>query len=321
MRPSILFVGGSRNQTTQVHAVARELPECDPWFTPQFGEGGIELATRMGLTEFTVLGRKHTRGCLAYLRAHGLPIDERGRRGGYDLVVTSSDLLVQRALRGRPIVLVQEGITDPESATYRLVRRVPFLPRWLAGTSVAGLSGEYDRFCVASEGYRDLFVRRGAPPDRVRVTGIPNFDECRRYLDNDFPHRGFVLACTSDLREKFRREDRAGFIRRARAIAAGRQLIFKLHPNEKRDRATREIHRHAPGALVYADGSAEEMIANCSVLVTSFSSTVFVGLALGKEVHSEHPIEELRRLMPVQNGRAAAEIADVCRSLLHSRAG
>ena len=46
------------------------------------------------------------------------------------------------------------------------------------------------------------------------------------------------------------------------------------------------------------------MIANCDALVTQYSSTVFVGLALGKECHSYWDLDELRRLMPVQNASA-----------------
>jgi hypothetical protein len=58
------------------------------------------------------------------------------------------------------------------------------------------------------------------------------------------------------------------------------------------------------------------MIANCEVLVTQYSSTVFVGLALGKECHSYWDVGELRRLMPVQNGCAARNVAKVCREVL-----
>jgi hypothetical protein len=68
--------------------------------------------------------------------------------------------------------------------------------------------------------------------------------------------------------------------------------------------------------MVFTTGSAEEMIANCDVLVTRFSSTAFVGLALGKETYSDFDVEELRRLMPVQNGSAAFRIGHVCRRLL-----
>ncbi len=58
------------------------------------------------------------------------------------------------------------------------------------------------------------------------------------------------------------------------------------------------------------------MVANCDVLVTQYSSTAFVGLALGKEVHSYFDLAELRRLLPVQNRAAARRIAAVCRELL-----
>jgi len=192
------------------------------------------------------------------------------------------------------------------------------LPRWIAGTSTTGLSGLYDRFCVASEGYRDLFIRNGVDPQSLVVTGIPNFDDCDRYRANSFPHRGFVLVCSSDARETLKGDDRQGFIQRCVEIAERRQLIFKLHPNENRERATREIVIQAPTALVFAEGSAEEMIANCDVLVTQYSSTVFVGLALGKEVHSYFDLAELRRLMPIQNRTAAQNIAEVCREQLEA---
>jgi hypothetical protein len=230
--------------------------------------------------------------------------------------VSPSDLFVQKSARRGRLVLVQEGILDPEDWTFRLWRRLPFLPRWLAGTSTSGQSLAYDRFCVASEGYRDHFVQRGIPAERIAVTGIPNFDDCRRYCQNDFPHRGYVLVCTSDARETFKRHDRSRFLRQCLEIAAGRPLIFKLHPNENAARATREIREVAPEALVYARGSAEEMIANCDVLITQYSSTVFVGLALGKECHSSWDLDDLRRLMPIQNHRAAPNIAEVCREVL-----
>jgi CDP-glycerol glycerophosphotransferase (TagB/SpsB family) len=128
-----------------------------------------------------------------------------------------------------------------------------------------------------------------------------------------------VLVCTSDARETLKRDDRATFLARCVELAAGRQLVFKLHPNENEERASREIRAVAPAALVFARGSAEEMIANCDVLVTQYSSTVFVGLALGKECHSYWDLAQLRRLMPVQNGSAARNVARVARELLAER--
>ncbi len=315
-RKQILFICGSINQTTQMHQVAQLLPEHDHAYTPYYGTGYIELLRQAHCLEFTVLGYKLRHRCLDYLERHGLPIDLHGRRGGYDLVVTCSDLIVPRNIRKTPTVLVQEGILDPAGLPFRLCRGLKVLPLWLAGTSTTGLSLRYQRFCVASEGYRDLFIANGVPADRIAVTGIPNFDDCRRYLQNDFPHRHFVLVCSSDARETFKRDNRQAFLAHCVRVAAGRQLIFKLHPNENRERATREIAQVAPQALVYTSGCAEEMIANCDVLVTQYSSTVFVGMALGKEVYSYNDLDEVRRLMPEQNGCAAQKIAGTCREVL-----
>jgi hypothetical protein len=315
-RPKVLYVCGSLNQTTQMHAVARELGEHEAVYSPYYTDGWLELARRAGLAEFTILGAKLRRRCLDYLESHRLTVDHAGGSGGHDLVVTCSDLVMPGNLRGRPVVLVQEGILDPPGLSLELVRRLPFLPLWLAGTASTGLSRAYDRFCVASEGYRDHFVSLGVPAENIAVTGIPNFDDCRVYERNDFPHRHYVLVCTSDARETFKRDDRQVFLGRCRELAQGRPLIFKLHPNECVARATREIEAACPGALVFSRGSAEEMIANCDVLVTQYSSTVFVGLALGKECHSYFDLPALRRLLPLQHGRAAREIAGVCREVL-----
>jgi len=125
-----------------------------------------------------------------------------------------------------------------------------------------------------------------------------------------------VLVCSSDARETFKRHDRQAFLAHCVKIAQGRQLIFKLHPNERVERATREMLAAAPSSLVLQSGSAEEMIANCDVLITQYSSTALVGLALGKEVHADVDVETLRPLVPVQGGGAAGRIARVCREVL-----
>jgi hypothetical protein len=316
-RPRALFVCGSLNQTTQLHAVARELRDFDVSFTPFYGDFWVTALRRLGWVEMTIGGNRRRGWCLQYLRDHKLAIDLDGVSGPYDLVVTCSDLTVPRNVRGARLVLVQEGILDPDGLAAKLCRRFPALPRFLAGTALTGESFLYDRFCVASPGYRDRMIRLGVDAAKVVVTGIPNFDDCRVYEDNDFPHHRFVLVCTSDARETFKRDNRRRLVERALAIADGRLLIFKLHPNENVDRATSEIKAVAPEALVFSQGSAEEMIANCDVLLTQWSSTVFVGMALGKEVHSNFALDELRRLAPIQNGgMAASNIAAVCRELL-----
>ena len=316
MRNRILLICGTKNQTTQMHSIATHLPDYDRYFTPYYSDGLLNVACQSGLAEFTVMGRKLSDICLDYLERHNLKIDPKGKKGNYDLVVTCSDLVVPRNIRNGKMVLVQEGMTDPENVAYRLVRAFPFLPRWIASTAATGLSHRYDRFCVASLGYKDHFVRKGVDAKKIVVTGIPNFDDCAKFLKNDFPHKRYVLVCTSDARETFKFDNRKKFIQKAVALAAGRPLIFKLHPNERVERATREIEAGAPGALVYREGRAEEMIANCDVLITQYSSTAYVGLALGKEVHSYFDPAELRALLPEQHGIAAQKIAEVCRTLI-----
>jgi len=304
------------NQTTQMHQVSEHLREYEHSFSPYYVHGFDEMLRRLGLIEFTIAGNKLAGRSLRYLQDHSLPIDYKGRNRPYDLVVTCSDVYLQKNIRGDRMVLVQEGITDPETIMFHLVKRFPFFPLWFAGNAMTGLSDAYRAFCVASEGYRDFFIRKGVNPEKIVVTGIPNFDDYGRYCSNDFPHRHYVLVCTSSMREAFQYEDRKALIRRAVELAGGRQLIFKLHPGENVERASREIRRYAPGAMVFATGSAEEMIANCDVLITRYSSTAFVGLALGKETYSDFDVDELRRLVPIQNGSAASNIANVCRRFL-----
>ncbi|MBF0257496.1 MAG: hypothetical protein HQK62_01450 [Desulfamplus sp.] len=335
MKKKIFFICGSMNQTTQMHQISRHLGDYDHAFSPFYVNGFDEFLRKLGMIEFTIAGNKLTNRCRDYLHAQGLPIDEKGKQGAkeekggkeeqgknrpYDLVVTCSDVYLQKNIKGNRIVLVQEGITDPESFMFHLVNKFRFLPLWFAGNALTGLSDAYEVFCVASEGYRDFFIKKGVRSEKIVVTGIPNFDKCSQYSSNTFPHRNFVLACTSALRETLQFENRRAFIRKAVEIAGSRQLIFKLHPSEKVRRATREINKYAPGAMVFSCGNAEEMIANCDVLITRFSSTALVGLALGKETHSDFNMEEMRRLTPVQNGSAALNIASVCRRLLERKA-
>ena len=311
-----LFVCGSLNQTRMMYEVARHLPQFDAFFTPFFCDGPGRLVQRTGLLDFTVLGGRFQTQTMRFLTERGVAFDHEGLNGTYDLVVTCSDLIVPRRIRGSRLVLVQEGMTDPENALYHAVRALR-LPRWLAQTSTTGLSDLYDLFCVASEGYRDLFVAKGVRREKVRVTGIPNFDHCEAYRDNDFPHRDYVLVATSDMRETFKYENRRKFIARARRIADGRPLIFKFHPNENAARAAREVERHAPEAMHFSEGKTDHMIANCEALVTRYSSVVYVAAALGKEIHSDLAPETLQRLLPWQNGgTSAARIAKECLALI-----
>jgi hypothetical protein len=319
---NILFICGSLNQTTQMHAVARDLvKENNCYFTPYYGDGIVNFFAKNGWLNFTVLGGRHKRETEEYLSRHNLQVDSRGEARSYDLVVTCSDLLIQKNLRGNRVVLVQEGITEPEGIMYHLVKWLK-LPRYLANTSTSGLSNAYDIFCVASNGYAELFVRKGVMENKIAVTGIPNFDNVKNAHNNNFQIHGHVLAATSPLRETFRFDDRRAFIRKCRTIAGGRTLIFKLHPLENAERAAREIRKDAPGALIFVHGDINPMIANAEVVVTQQSTSTFVAIALEKEVHTNLKIEELKRLMPLQNGGASAEyIANICERVMHTPMG
>jgi len=69
--------------------------------------------------------------------------------------------------------------------------------------------------------------------------------------------------------------------------------------------------------LIYTSGNINPMIANCEEFITQYSSAVYVGMALGKKVHSYFDKEELERQMPIQNkGTSAKNIAQVCRDFL-----
>ena len=316
MKKKILFICGSMNQTTQMHQIAGWLTDYDQYFSPFFSDGILGKASDIGLLEFTIMGSKRSLRTLEYLRSHDLKLDIGGYLHAYDLVLTCTDLIVPKHIRSRKIVLVQEGMTEPETVLYHLARNFQWVPRWIAGTSTTGLSDSYEKFCVASEGYRDLFIRKGVNPEKIVVTSIPNFDNCEQYLHNDFPYHDYVLVCTSDNRETFIYENRAKNIRKYVEMAEGGQLIFKLHPNENAERAIREIEQYAPESIVFSEGKTEEMIANARMLIAQFSSTIFVGSALNKIVHCGLPPEVLKSLTPLQNKSAAKNIANVCRQVI-----
>jgi hypothetical protein len=313
----ILFIGGSLNVSTMMHQIARHLREYDCRFTPFYVDGPV-LSTlkRFGMLEHTILGGSPRKLSLEYFRRNRLPLDERGSSGGYDLFVMGTDIVVPNNVEGKPIVLVQEGMTDPENYRYHLVRCLG-LPRYIANTSVTGLSHMYLRFCVASEGFKEVFIKKGVKAEKMTVTGIPNFDHVRSFFDNDFPHRNYVLAATSCLRENLKYENRKRFIQKSVEIASGRKLIFKLHPNEDVGRARREVERYAPNALVYAEGNTNHMVANSAVLITKYSSVALLASAMGKEVHSDLDPGWLEQVKPLQTGGTSAErIAAICRGYL-----
>jgi len=318
LRKKILFITGSINQTTQMHQIAEQLPEYDCWFSQIFTDAPLikSILKHTSLADTTVLAGQFKARSEEYLYNHGLKMDYRAKRNHYDLVVHCSDLIVADSLRKYKSIWVQEGMIDKYRVSSAIVKKLG-LPAYLSfDTSLNGSGNICDIYCAASEGYKSYFSKLGTERGRIIVTGMPNYDNCDQYLDNDFPFRDYVMVATSDLRETYRKEDRPAFITETVKIAAGRPMLFKLHPNEKFERAEAEIRKFAPpGTLIYQRGSTDHMIANCSELITQYSTVVYTGLALGKKVHSYFDVEELKRLAPLQNGGTSAKnIANICRA-------
>ena len=322
-RKKALFLIGSPNQTTQMHRIAELLhDEFDPYYSQLYYDGWQRGFYRFliwsKILEPTVVTGHIKAKADKYLADYNLRNDFEARvyRHDYDLIVCCSDIIVPWNLLAKTkSVFVQEGMTDPLNRWARLVKRFTRYPILTISTALNGMNNCCDVYCVASDGYTDHFRHIGVDAGKLVVTGIPNFDDVEKLRRNSFPHRGYVLVATTDMRETFRPENRKRFIGEATRIAAGRPMIFKFHPNENMARATTEVQKHAPpGTLIYTEGNTEEMIANCAELITQYSTVAFVGLALGIPVHSYFDVDDLKRKLPWQNhGTSARRIADICR--------
>ena len=317
----ILFMTGSMNQTLQMQSIAAQLPEFDCWFSQLFTDSALMngLLKKTTLLNSTILAGQFRSNSEKYLREQGLQIDYGAKLNHYDLIVYCSDMIIPERTLNTKTIWVQEGMIDKYTIKSLLVKKLK-LPTYLCGdTSLNGSSNVCDIYCAASEGYKQYISSKGTNPRKIVVTGIPNYDNLATNRDNDFPHHNYVMVATTDMRETYRYENRAAFIKKAVEIAAGRQLLFKLHPNENEERARAEIERYAPaGTMIYSKGNTNQMIANCCELITQYSTVVYTGIALGKKVHSWFDVDELKRLTPVQNeGTSAWNIAQVCRSYIN----
>ena len=317
-KKKILFLCGSKNQTTQMHKIALHLmDDYDCYFSNLYADGLINFLAIIGdVMERSVYGKGQQKKNAAYFEEHGLKNDFKGLSNDYDLVFSSHDISEQKNLANTKMILVQEGIFEPMDWRYYVAKYLR-LPRYLADTAMVGLSDRYNVFCVMSDGYKDELIRRGADPKKILVTGVPNFDHIDLFRKNDFPHKDYVLAVTCNHRETKRPDDRMGFIQKVKDYANGKQIIFKLHPMEDHERATLEIKSILPNCLIYTNGSAEEMIANCSMMITTYSSTILTASALEKPIISHYTSQQLKALKPVQtNGTSASKIANVAKALL-----
>lgn len=321
MKKKVLFITGSINQTSQMHQISMLLPDFDCWFSQLFSDSVTlnNLITHTSLLDSTILSGRFRTNSETYLVNHGLRLDYGARLNRYDLVVYCTDVLIPARMRSVKTIWVQEGMTDKPTLIGKLIKKLD-LPPYLSGnTAFNGSSNLCDIYCAASEGYKKQFINNGTDAHKIVVTGIPNYDHIKQYLHNDFPHKNYVMVATTDMRETYRYENRPAFIKSAVEIANGRPLLFKLHPNENFERATREIRQYAPkDTMIYTEGNTNEMIANCCELITQYSTVVYVGIILGKKVHSWFDVKHLEQLAPLQNGGISAKnIAALCRSYLN----
>lgn len=320
MKRKILFITGSINQTSQMHQIARQLGDYDCWFSQFFTDlkWVNSLIKHTKLLDNTILAGQFKERSEEYLKKHNLQIDYQAKKNNYDLVVYCSDLHIPERMRKIKTVWVQEGMIDRYTWVSRIVQALKLPPILSGNTSLNGSSNVCDIYFAASEGYKKYFGNLGTDAGKIIVTGMPNYDNIHQYLDNDFPHHNYVMVATSDMRETFRWENRPAFIKEAVKIADGRRLLFKLHPNEKFERAEAEIRKYAPkDTLIYQNGNTNHMIANCDELITQYSTVVYVGMVLGKKVHSYFDKKQLEELEPLQNdGMSANNIANICRNFI-----
>jgi hypothetical protein len=316
----ILLMTGSINQTMQMTQIARHLPEYDCWFSQIFTDSPLIdfLIKYTDLSENMITGRQFRQKAEEYLRDNSFNIDYKAELNRYDLVIYCSDMLIPIRMQHQKLVWVQEGMTDPKTWKSTLIKKLKLPTYWCGDTSLNGASNICDIYCAASEGYKRHFTEGGTEADKIYVTGIPNYDNLQQHLNNDFKHRGYVMVATSDIRETYRKENRIDFIKNCVKIADGRRLLFKLHPNENIERAVAEIKAHTPeNTLIYWGGNTNDMIANCSELITQYSTVVYVGIALGKKIYSYFDIDTLKSLCPIQNdGVSARNIAGLCRAFV-----
>ena len=299
-----------------MHKISQHLAGYDCWFSQLFPDSAF-LKAIVKYTPFakgTVLTGQFKERSEDYLKQHGLQTDYGGNINKYDLVVNCTDMIVAHKFRQTKTVWVQEGMIDKRTFLTRLIKALGMPAYFTGDTSLNGSTNICDIYCVASAGYKAYFAKSGTDASKILVTGIPNYDNHIQFLGNEFPYRDYVMVATSDMRETYRFENRIGFIKNAVKIAGGRQMLFKLHPNEKVERATAEIKAHTPGGtLIYHSGNTNHMIANCCELITQYSTVVYTGISLGKKVHSFFDLKELEELAPIQNGGISAKnIAQVC---------
>src|ERR1700739_2796055 len=193
MKRKILFLIGSLNQTTQMHQIATYLEKnFDCYFSQVFSSNiSFETFLRTGLLDRTIFAGETKQKADSYLLYHGLKNDYQTKiyNNKYDLVVICTDMVLPKNLRGIKTIWVQEGMIDSYNLLAKTVKFLKLPPVLAFSTALNGASNKCDIYCVASAGYKSYLAKMGTDIEKIAVTGIPNYDNIKQYLDNDFPHR------------------------------------------------------------------------------------------------------------------------------------
>src|SRR5262245_30233359 len=111
---NILLICGTLNQTKAMLAIGAQLAGHNCFYSPFYCDGHLLRASRRGQLDFTVVAGPLRERSMRHLRDANVPIDDRGEGHDYDLVITCTDLIIQQNIKHKRIVLVQEGLTEPE---------------------------------------------------------------------------------------------------------------------------------------------------------------------------------------------------------------
>jgi hypothetical protein len=105
---NILFLTGSINQTTQMHAIASHLTNHHCFFSQFFSDDFfISKAIELGILDTTIMGKPLRQKAESYLRENQLIEDYQAKNNTYDLVVFCSDMLFPKKFVNTKTIWVQ----------------------------------------------------------------------------------------------------------------------------------------------------------------------------------------------------------------------
>ncbi|MFW5868441.1 MAG: hypothetical protein ACOCX2_11530, partial [Armatimonadota bacterium] len=210
--------------------------------------------------------------------------------------------VLQANERGAATVLCQHGLGSPH---WRSTTLLPF--------DLALTFGEFSRELLRSVAYRRT---------RFEITGHSGWDGVRAAPELQRPDaadRPIVLATMQTVERHLRAAEPKWWLselgRACRELGA--TLIIKPHPNENDTSDYEELARQMPDAvrfIAHGERPLEELIEECTILATRFSTTAMQAIIAGKPVMTIFPTGARERYPFAAEG-AAVKI-DSCDEIL-----